>query len=173
MKDQDSVLKQRRTTKDLSEGKDHIESQSYSSLSSSQMEYQRLQTVSNYELEAGRMVGREHSRKQKKISKTTISISVNPFMKKPKFLRWKGPGVKRLRPLRRFATIGMAYDTVVMMMKDPVKLLNPTGLPSGIAPIPDAITATKRVDSTGVPSFALTLLKYLENGTASSRASVQ
>ena len=71
-----------------------------------------------------------------------------------------------MRPLRRFEMIGMAYDTVVMMMKDPVRLLNPTGLPSGIAPIPEAMTATKRVDSTGVPSLLLTLLKYSENGTA-------
>jgi hypothetical protein len=71
-----------------------------------------------------------------------------------------------LRPLRRFETMGIAYETVVMMMKDPVRLLNPTELPKGIPPIPEAMTATKKVDSTGVPSFVLTLLKYCENGTA-------
>lgn len=69
--------------------------------------------------------------------------------------------------------MGIAYETVVMMMKDPVRLLNPTELPSGIAPMPDAMIATKRVDSTGVPSFVLTLLKYWENGTAWSLARVQ
>ena len=68
---------------------------------------------------------------------------------------------------------GMAYDTVVRMMKDPVRSRNAVELPSGMAPSPVAMIATKRVAGTGQLRRSSTMPKNLENGTALSRASAQ
>lgn len=59
----------------------------------------------------------------------------------PHFPRWKGPLGKFLRPVRTLPRNGMAYETVVRMMKEPVRSRNAVELPMGMAPSPVAMTA--------------------------------
>lgn len=68
---------------------------------------------------------------------------------------------------------GIAYDTVVRMMNDPVKFRKATELPRGMAPSPVAMTATKSVAGTGHDRRSETFAKKPERGTALSRARAQ
>lgn len=68
---------------------------------------------------------------------------------------------------------GIAYETVVRMMKEPVRSRKAVELPIGIAPRPVAMMATKSVAGTGHDSRSETLEKKPEKGTALSRARAQ
>jgi len=88
----------------------------------------------------------------------------------------------------------MAYDVVLRMMKEPVRLMKATGLPSGMAPRPVAMTAVdlcqrlvfpgqtrllsqdlpqKMVAGIGQLSRSFTWANRPEKGTALSRARAQ
>lgn len=67
----------------------------------------------------------------------------------------------------------MAYETVVRMMKEPVRLRKAVVEPRGMAPRAVAIVATNKVAGTGQLSFSFTREKRGDKGTALSRAKAQ
>lgn len=75
------------------------------------------------------------------MSNSVINATAVMLIGTPILPRWKGPGGKYLRPDIKLATKGIAYDTVVKMINEPVRLRKAVGLPSGMAPSPVATTA--------------------------------
>lgn len=70
-----------------------------------------------------------------------MSTTAVMFTTSPHFPRWKGPLGKWRRRVRTLPRKGIAYETVVKMMKDPVRSRNAVELPMGMAPRPVAMTA--------------------------------
>lgn len=75
------------------------------------------------------------------MNNTVVMLTAYPY-----FPRLNGPGGKYFRPVNTFAVKGIAYDTVVKTMKDPVRAKKADELASGIAPRAVATTDTNRVE---------------------------
>lgn len=99
---------------------------------------------------------------------TAAMLIADPYLPK-----WNGPLGKYFRPVKTLAKNGMAYETELRMINDPVRSPKAVELPRGIAPRPSEIMATNIVAGTGQLSVSLTVPKRPESGTALSRANAQ
>jgi hypothetical protein len=75
-----------------------------------------------------------HSRKQKNTLNMMIKSTDRACTTNPAFPIQNGPGRTVLRPLKRWAAIGIAYDVVDRMMKLPARSKNAVLEPRGMAP---------------------------------------
>lgn len=94
-------------------------------------------------------LGSSNSRKQKNMLKTTMSTTAVMLTALPHRPRLNGPRGKFCRRVSTLAMNGMAYETVVRMMKDPVRSRKAVELPVGMAPRPVATTAVDFILSEG------------------------
>jgi len=68
------------------------------------------------------------------MSKKTMKRTARPWTTKPYLPIQNGPGLTVLLEFMRCAAIGIPYDTVVRIMKEPAKSLKAVLLPRVIAP---------------------------------------
>lgn len=99
------------------------------------------------------------------MSKKTMKSTAVPLMRYPSLPMWKGPAGKFARLVAMFAAKGIAYETVVRMMKDPVRARNAAELPRGMHPRIVATTAARRQSLICRPSLEKTKKKKKETGS--------